>query len=365
MGLSKERASMLWLSMAKISARRVHSLVKKYGSFSKVFDLYFEDKYNAKETQSERKLRELHSLSTIEEKWVEIKQRGIKILFFDDGEYPFLLKNIDDPPYLLYYAGELECLKEPMVAIVGTRNPTAYGSNIAHKIACDLAQQGICVVSGLAYGIDAAAHRGALEALGKTIGVLGSGITVPYPAEHRTLYRQIAKSKGLIISEYPIDSQPKPYHFPHRNRIISGLSLATVFVEGKIKSGGMLTVGKALEQGREVFAVPGHVGETASEGTHAILREGARIATSATDILEDLGIDFDDKVNSNKVMNNLSDIQTSIVNVLKQESLFVSQIACLVKQTEETVMSELSILEIEGLIYRGQDNRFSVAIGIV
>ena len=198
--------------------------------------------------------------------------------------------NIQDPPYLLYYAGRLSCLQLPAIALVGTRTPSHYGMEMAASIARDLSKAGVCVISGLARGIDAAVHQAVLEAEGHTIGVLGSGINVPYPPEHRNMLRKIAGGIGLVISEYPLNAAPVDYHFPHRNRIISGLSMGTVFVEGKIQSGGMHTVHSALMQGREVFAVPGKVGTIGSEGPHAILREGARIVTCAQDLLDDLGI---------------------------------------------------------------------------
>jgi DNA processing protein len=210
----------------------------------------------------------------------------VRIVTLEDVGYPGQLRTIADPPPVLYVRGTLEGL-EPAVAIVGSRRASAYGLQCAERLAADLAVRGVTVISGLAIGIDGAAHRGALRAGGRTLAVLGSGLSHLYPPEHEDLAKQIVE-RGAVVSEYPMETQPWPPNFPRRNRIISGLSLGVVVVEAAQRSGALITAGCALEQGREVFAVPGPMSAVTSQGTHQMLKEGARLVTSVDDILEEL-----------------------------------------------------------------------------
>jgi DNA processing protein len=209
---------------------------------------------------------------------------NIQLLCCDDPLYPSLLLNIHDVPILLYCLGDLDSLNFPALAIVGSRIPTDYGRNISTKFGRQLAGNGFAVVSGLAQGIDGQAHYGALEANGKTIAVLGCGLDVVYPRKHARLYRQI-EEQGLLLSEYPLGSPPEKFRFPARNRIISGLSLGVVIVEAAVRSGALITARLALEQNREVFAVPGRIDSPKSEGPHGLLRQGAVLVRSVEDIL--------------------------------------------------------------------------------
>ena len=217
------------------------------------------------------------------------KDAGIRALPWNDPAFPPLLAAISDCPPLLWYSGDLTALNAPMVAIVGSRAATAVAIDTAARLAGDLAARGITVVSGLARGVDSAAHRGALTQ-GRTIAVLGSGPDHIYPHEHKGLAAQIARM-GLVVSEYPPGTPPLPHHFPQRNRVISGLSLAVVVIEASEKSGSLITAGCALEQGREVMAVPGNVLSGRNRGGHALLKDGAKIVESADDIVEGLGWD--------------------------------------------------------------------------
>ena len=209
------------------------------------------------------------------------------MLTFSDAAYPGRLKNIYDPPVLLYYKGKLPLLDDLMsVAVVGTRDCTPYGVNCAEKLGFGLASGGAVVVSGLAKGIDAAATRGALRAGGITIGVTGNGLDVHYPYESRYLYEDVAAS-GVLLSEYPPGTEPAPAHFPIRNRIISGLSLAALVVEAPERSGALITAATALEQGRDVFSVPGPIDAPTSVGCNRLIRDGAGLVTDASDILRE------------------------------------------------------------------------------
>ncbi len=212
---------------------------------------------------------------------------GGTILTLGDDAYPKRLKDIYDPPALLYVRGELRGEDELAVAIVGSRKTSPYGRWITEKIGRDLAGQGVTIVSGMARGIDSVAHKGALDGRGRTIAVLGCGIDVIYPSENRDLFRQIVEH-GAVLSEFPMGSRPEGGHFPRRNRIISGLSIGVVIVQASAKSGSLITAEYALEQGREVFAIPGNVGADGSRGTNRLIKEGAKLVESSEDILEEI-----------------------------------------------------------------------------
>jgi DNA processing protein len=213
---------------------------------------------------------------------------GIHVLAWNDRRFPAPLQGIPDCPPALWYRGDVMRLGDPCVAIVGSRAASAIAIETAARLAADLAARGITVVSGLARGVDSSAHRGALGS-GRTIAVLGSGVDRVYPAEHKALAAQISAS-GLLLSEYPPEVPPLPPHFPMRNRVISGLSLAVVVIEASDRSGSLITAACALEQGREVMAVPGNVLSGRNKGGHALIRDGAKIVECADDIVEELGL---------------------------------------------------------------------------
>jgi len=206
-----------------------------------------------------------------------------------DEYYPSLLKEISDPPPLLYVQGDLETLKQSQIAIVGSRRFTPNGGSIAAHFSGQLAKAGITITSGLALGIDACAHEGALKAGGNTIAVLGTGIDRRYPRANNSLYDQILTQGGAIVSEYPLGTPPRPENFPRRNRIITGLSMGTLVVEASLRSGSLVSARLASEQGRQVFAVPGSIRSSASEGCHLLIREGATLVTAPEQVLEDIG----------------------------------------------------------------------------
>ncbi len=215
------------------------------------------------------------------------RKLGIDAVPFGDARYPALLAPIPDPPLVLWMRGDPSALDQPSVAIVGSRAATSYGLEAASRLAGDLAAAGALVVSGLARGVDSAAHRGALAAGGRTAAVLGSGVDVVYPPEHVGLCEAIA-AEGVVLSEWPPGTAPRPFHFPARNRIISGLSLAVVVVEAAEKSGSLITAGYALEQGRAVMAVPGNILSGRHRGCHGLIRDGAAVVESAEDVLAEL-----------------------------------------------------------------------------
>ncbi|HEY7287021.1 MAG TPA: DNA-processing protein DprA [Vicinamibacterales bacterium] len=214
---------------------------------------------------------------------------GLAPVFWQDASYPVALTTIADPPPVLWTRGSVDVLRRPCVAIVGARAASPYGLSVATRLAGDLAAAGLVVVSGMARGVDSAAHRGALDASGPTVAVLGSGVDVIYPPEHAGLAESIASS-GVLVSELVPGTPPLPLFFPLRNRIISGLSRAVVVIEAGERSGSLITARTALEQGRDVLAVPGNVLSGRNRGAHGLLRDGAKIVESADDILEELGM---------------------------------------------------------------------------
>jgi len=214
----------------------------------------------------------------------KMNDKGIAVAAIEEEDYPQELRNIANPPVILYYRGNAAALRGVCMAVIGSRAATVYGKNTARKLGQSLAQYGILVVSGMARGIDREAHYGALDGNGGTIAVLGSGIDVVYPRENIKLYEEIT-ARGLVISEFPLGANPEPGHFPRRNRIISGLSRGVVVVEARVKSGALITADFALEQGKDVFAVPGPINSPASAGTNNLIKQGAILLTGVEDII--------------------------------------------------------------------------------
>ena len=215
------------------------------------------------------------------------KINGCSLVNWTEPEYPQTLLQIYDPPVLLYVRGDAQVLNVPSLSIVGTRRPTVYGTQMAQRLGRELATRGLVVVSGLARGIDAIAHQGAMDAHGRAIGVLGTGIDVCYPKENKKLYEKVLE-RGAIISEFPLRTHPAPENFPVRNRIVAGMSLGTVVVEGAQYSGSLITARLAMEFGREVFGVPGNVTQPVSFAPNQLIKQGAKLVTCAEDVIEEL-----------------------------------------------------------------------------
>lgn len=211
----------------------------------------------------------------------------VDIISIQDEEYPEILRNIYDPPLLFYIRGNKEILNNDSIAIIGCRECSQYGKNVAQELAYNISKNRINIVSGLAKGIDAEAHRGCILAGGKTIAVLGNGLDTIYPQENISLAKKILETGGAIISEYPLGEKPQKQNFPERNRIVSGISKGVIVVEAKEKSGTLITVDFALEQGRDVFVVPGNINVDTSKGTNELIKQGAKLITNYNDVLEE------------------------------------------------------------------------------
>ncbi|KTD40846.1 DNA-processing protein DprA [Legionella parisiensis] len=270
------------------------------------------------------------------------------ILTWDSPEYPALLKEITDPPIVLYAKGQLSCLNQPALAVVGSRNPTVTGSENARQFAKAIASQGVTIVSGLALGVDAQAHMGCLEAGGQTIAVLGTGIDRIYPHRHTSLSQKITQN-GLLLSEFCLKSPPTAGHFPRRNRIISGLSLCTLVVESAIKSGSLITARMALEQNRDVLAIPGSIHNPLARGCHYLLQQGAKLVTSVVDVLEELQIETEEQTVDKPILS-LASGNKNLVKFIGFEMTTVDQIILRSGCTVEQVTSELAELELNGAV---------------
>jgi DNA processing protein len=279
-------------------------------------------------------------------------QRGVRVVSALDPDYPGPLRRIIDPPLALWCLGDVAAASGPSVAVVGSRYPTPAGLLVARQLGRELAEEGLTVVSGLARGIDGAAHRGALEAAGagRTTAVLGNGPDVAYPREHRELLAAI-KETGAVLSEFPPGSRPESRHFPLRNRVISGLSLAVVVVEASQKSGSLITARQALEQGRDVLAVPGSVVSGASEGCHALIKDGARLVETVDDILEELGRP---RRTGDRAASNGKPLPVRYLDRLLRvaEPLSVDELAVRSGRPAAQCLADLAVLEVAGYVGR-------------
>ena len=279
----------------------------------------------------------------------KVQRAGVQLLTWDDEAYPRHLRNIYDPPPLLYVRGELRLEDDWAVAVVGTRHATVYGKEATRQLAGGLARNGITIVSGLARGIDAQAHRAALDAGGRTIAVLGCGVDIIYPPEHRHLAEEIIQH-GALISEYALGTQPEGSNFPPRNRIISGLSLGVVIVEAGARSGALITADFAAEQGRDVFAVPGSIFQRRSEGCNRLIREGAIPALSVSDILEELNLTMVEQQAEVRAIVPATEMESRLLDHLSSEPMHVDELCRAVDLPISQVSSTLALMELKGMV---------------
>lgn len=292
------------------------------------------------------------------------RENDIALIADADDRYPKLLGQIHDPPGILYVKGEIIPADGLAIAIVGTRHSTQYGLQQAERLAAGLARAGLTIVSGLARGIDAAAHRSALQAGGRTLAVLGSGLLNIYPPEHRELSRQVIEH-GALISEMSPHSPPASGAFPQRNRIVTGLSMGVIVVEAALRSGALISAEHAMQQGREVFAVPGRVDSRASHGCHRLLREGAKLVESVDDVLEELGPLFasttsnDGREVRHPAELQLNDQEQAVLDAIQKEATSIDQVVSVSGLPIHRVLSTISVLEMRRLVRRISGNQVS------
>lgn len=292
------------------------------------------------------------NFSNIDLEFKEMESFGIKILSIEDEVYPKNLKNIFDPPYVIYYMGDINLINKFCISIVGSRKPTPYGLFAARKFAKELAQMEVVIVSGLALGIDTQAHKSALESNGKTIGVLGTSFDNIYPRSNQTFLGEMISSGNLVISEYPLNKRTLPYHFVQRNRLISGIGQGLVVVEAGEKSGTLTTVDFALEQGRNVFSVPGNIDSRNSVGTNNLIKLGAKPITEVEDILEDYSeFSFIKKFDDKELFLGFSDNEKRVLETLKFKGVQnIEKIAFFTNIKIKDIIGILNILEIKGVV---------------
>ncbi len=288
--------------------------------------------------------------------WQKYKSLEIDVVTFLDNDYPSLLKEIPNPPPVLFFKGDLLKSYSEAIAIVGSRRATAYGRAFAEELALNLSRAGVTVISGVARGIDSAAHKGALAEKGNTIGVLGCGLDVVYPPENKLLYRAISE-QGSLVSEYLIKTEPFKWNFPARNRIISGLAKGVVIVEASEKSGALITADFALEQGREVFAVPGNPKNSLSKGPHKLLKSGACLIENTDDIFEALGLNYTSN-SQKKCLTNLTEKELKVLNFISWDLKYIDEIIRELSLSSSETASLLTTLEIKGFIKQDTGKKY-------
>ena len=362
-----------WLALTHISNLgpiRIHALLEAFDNPSAILGAGLSGWKDA--GLSEKLIQHLSSPDwdkvDADLQWME--QDNASIITLDDKRYPPLLKSIPDAPPVLYVLGEAEILKLPQLAIVGSRNPTHAGKDIAHDFAAYLTSMGMTVTSGMALGIDTAAHQGALDSMqsdregtGFTVAVTGTGLDRVYPAKNRDLAHKIAEN-SVIVSEYAPGTPPLPGNFPRRNRIISGLSMGVLVVEAALQSGSLITAKLAAEQGREVFAVPGSIHHPLAKGCHALIRQGAKLVEKAEHILEELGgfsgLAVENSINKENIeqsqnsesnsLNNVDDEYKQVLKCVDFEPTSVDKVVERSGLTADAVCSMLLVLELQGYV---------------
>jgi DNA processing protein len=279
----------------------------------------------------------------------KVTSQGVKVYTWEDDDYPKRLKEISQPPPVLFVKGTFNVEDDWAVSVVGTRRVTPYGRQVAAEVSRFLAENGVTVVSGLARGVDAIAHQTAVKAGGRTFAVLGSGVDVIYPPEHRKLAEDIAQ-QGAVISDYPMGTQPESTNFPPRNRIIAGLSLATIVVEAGETSGALITAKFAVEQGRDVFAVPGSILTPQSDGTNRLIEEGARPLLRMNEILEVLKLENIPEKQATRKTITASPEEKKVLQYLSQDPVHIDEICNLSALPIQTVSATLTMMELKGLV---------------
>lgn len=343
----------LWISLSNIhgiGSQTYCQLLKAFGSPANIYAANFKQLTEVVSEKIALEITKGVDDEAVKDALQWLTQDNNHLVTLADENYPKALLEISDPPPFLYAKGNLALLNQPSIAIVGSRNASVQGEKNAEAFAEGLCGYGLCVVSGLALGIDGAAHRGALKAKGATIAVVGTGLDIVYPAKHRDLAHQIIEKNGLIISEFAIGTPSKPQNFPKRNRIISGLSLGCLVVEANLQSGSQITARLSAEQGREVFAIPGSIHSPMSKGCHQLIKQGAKLVDSLQDIVEELKLNHLATNNSASADAENSAPSSPLLTLMGFEATSLENLVRLSGLTVSEVSSMLMLLELEGRI---------------
>ena len=347
-----------WLASACMPGDLTQSLLSTFKDAERFYHAFSKNEEDSRNKIPPRFIRLLETNGSNEKlRFFEqaMNKHGIGVIRYDDPRYPETLKRIPDPPAILFYQGEAACLRQRSLGMVGSRAASYNGQKAARKLAADLSRYGVSIISGMACGIDAASHMGCLEGGSPTVAVTACGLDSVYPRDNEGLRDRILKEGGIILSEYAPGERPLGWHFPVRNRIITGLSRALILMESRIRSGSMTSVQHALDQGKDVFVYPGDPGSEQFEGNHRLLREGGIYFTSATDILEDLGwLDNPPSVGQNSdcavKTESASPAEAAVLNALKPGKLSFEQLLDATGMLPGEMMSTLTILQISGRI---------------
>ncbi len=348
-----ERDIRFWIGFNKVSgigAARLRALLDYFGDLETAWHVPAHDLQQAglDRRSLEHLLRARKELD-LDAEAERLARADVQVLTWDDADYPPNLRQVYNAPPVLYVRGRIETRDEWAVAVVGTRRATVYGKEAARMISVGLAQAGVTVVSGMARGIDALAHRACLDAGGRTLAVLGSGVDVIYPAQHAGMAAEILE-RGALISEYALGTSPEARNFPPRNRIISGLALGTVVVEGDLGSGALITAEFALEQGREVFAVPGPIFARTSRGTNRLIQQGAKMVCQVADILEELNLTMVSEQAQARAVIPENETEALLLEHLSAEPIHVDLLGRAVKLPIAQVSSTLALMELKGMV---------------
>jgi DNA processing protein len=358
----------LWLkSIEKLSSLKINKLLEKFTDAYEIYNADYEELLNIESIDKTiaDNIYKYKDLQKAEKELESLNKNNVSIITPSGGHYPEKLKNIYNNPAILYKKGEYQLSDDDIyVAVIGSRKATQYGIRTAQKLSYELAKRGIVIISGLAYGIDAAAHRGALDAGGKTVAVLGCGIDIIYPRTNEGLYGEIIKN-GCVISEYGLGAEAAPYMFPVRNRIISGLSSGCVIVEAAEKSGALITAKLALEQNREVFAVPGNITSPESRGANELIKNScAKLITSYEDVLVEIIPSFNKKENIDNeekpgVLSEMNEEENKLYKIILKGVNTIDEIALCAGMSVSGVSAVLTMMEINGIVYKDK-GRFCI-----
>ena len=344
----------LWIALNQIPGlgnAGVCQLLAKFGSPEAIFSAKTQQLREVVDENVAQKIIAGVNFAAIKPTLDWLKKDHTHVVTLADSAYPQTLLEASNPPAVLYAIGHLHWLNHPSIAMVGSRSSTPQGEKNAEDFATSLCNHGLCVVSGMALGIDAAAHRGALKANGATIAVVGTGLDIVYPARHRDLAHKIAE-RGLILSEFPLGTPSKAQNFPRRNRIISGLSLGCLVVEANVDSGSLITARLAIEQGREVFAIPGSIHSPVTKGCHQLIKQGAKLVENTQDILEELKISYP-SISPLGLMGKEGDNQAkpnTVLGFMGFDPINFETILTVSGLTTEALSAMLMVMELEGKI---------------
>ena len=334
-----------------IGPAKVQALLDFYGELSAAWVAPEEQlKRLGIDQRAMKSLREARSRLDLDAELARIETAGIQLLTWQMPEYPSYLKETPTPPPLLYMSGELRDVDRFSVAVVGTRRLTSYGRQVTKDLVTGLVHNGVTVVSGLARGIDAVAHKTAVELDGRTIAVLGSGLDCVYPSENRMLAKQITDGKGAMISEYGLGVRPEAKNFPPRNRIISGLSLGVIVVEAGERSGALITTNFALEQDRDVFAVPGNINSPVSMGPNKLIQQGAKLVTKVDDVLEELNLHMVAEKTAVQLALPESNEEVALYTHLSAQPIHIDELRRETGLSSSEVSSTLTLMELKGMV---------------